>query len=304
MKKFLSILLIFVLILSLSGCGADTGKNPDNGGDNTKGVNDGTDDGKNDDTNDSEDESVTITEQVLIDQDGIKVTATEIDEETLFGSEIKLIVENSTQTNITVQARDVSINNLMIDSTLSCDVAAGMKANDSIVFMSSDLEASAIDKIAIVELRLHIFDTDTWDTILDTDPIVINTSVSESYTQSYDDSGELIFEGEGIRVISKGLNTENEIMGPSIQLYIENNSEDGITIQSRNVSVNGFMVEPAFSCEVSPGKKAFEGIHFLNLDDNGISQIDTAQFYLTIFNTDTWDTIIDTDPITLNFTQE
>ena len=83
-------------------------------------------------------------------------------------------------------------------------------------------------------------------------------------------------------------------MDPSIQLYIENNSEDGITIQSRNVSVNGFMVEPAFSCEVSPGKKAFEGIHFLNLDDNGISQIDTAQFYLTIFNTDTWDTIIDT----------
>ena len=50
MKNFFKYTINICFNIEFIRCGADTGKNPDNGGDNTKGVNDGTDDGKNDDT--------------------------------------------------------------------------------------------------------------------------------------------------------------------------------------------------------------------------------------------------------------
>ena len=41
-------------------------------------------------------------------------------------------------------------------------------------------------------------------------------------------------------------------------LYIENNSDKNVTIQVRDVSVNGFMVESSMLEDVMAGKKAIQ----------------------------------------------
>ena len=52
-----------------------------------------------------------IEQQVIFDQDGIIITATGIDFNSSFmGPEIKLLIENNTEKNLTVQARNVSVN--------------------------------------------------------------------------------------------------------------------------------------------------------------------------------------------------
>ena len=40
-------------------------------------------------------------------------------------------------------------------------------------FMSSELEENGIENMEDLELSFHIFDTDTWDTITDTDVIAV-----------------------------------------------------------------------------------------------------------------------------------
>lgn len=219
------------------------------------------------------------------------------------GDNIKFLIENNSDKNITVQARNVSVNGFMVDSSMSADVAPGKKSNDSLTISSSSMEECRIEKIADVEFSFHIFDAESWDGIVDTDIISLKTSIADSYTQEYDDSGEVIYEDDNVKIISKGISDDSSIFGKSLILYIENNSDSNLTIQTRDVSVNGFMVDPIFSPEIASGKKVIKGMTFMDSDieENSISEFENVEMSFHIFYTDGWDTLKDTEPVIVEF---
>lgn len=246
----------------------------------------------------------TIEQQVVFEQDGIIITATGIDLKGSFmGPEIKFLIENKSEKKLTVQARNVSVNGYMVDTSMSVEVSPGKKANDSLTIIKSSIKECGIEDIAYADFSFHIFNSDSWSDSIDTEMIHVETSCANSYTQSYDDSGEVICESNGIKIISRGISEDTSIMGPSLALYIENNSEDAITIQARNVSINGFMVQTVFSCEVMPGKKAIDAVTFMksDIEENQIKSIDEVEISFHVFKTNGWDTIQDTDPVTIKF---
>ena len=63
-------------------------------------------------------EAVTIEETVLLDESGIKITATGLEDGWL-GTDLKLLIENNGDTNVTVQARNSSVNGFMVDTMMS-----------------------------------------------------------------------------------------------------------------------------------------------------------------------------------------
>lgn len=65
----------------------------------------------------------------------------------------------------------MSVNGFMVDGIFSSDVAAGKHCIDSITLMSSDIEENDIQQIEEIELYFHVFATDGWDEILDTEII-------------------------------------------------------------------------------------------------------------------------------------
>lgn len=83
--------------------------------------------------------AVTIEEQVLFEGNDFKITATGI-EDGLFGTDLKLLIENNSSQNITVQARNSNVNGFMVETMMSADVAAGKKANDSLTFETTGLK--------------------------------------------------------------------------------------------------------------------------------------------------------------------
>lgn len=245
---------------------------------------------------------VTVAETVLLDEKDIKITATGL-EDGLFGTELKLLIENNSSTNVTVQARKTCVNGFMVDSMLSADVAAGKKANDNLTFTTSGLKDCGIDTIATMEFSFHIFTTEDWEDYLDSDLLSLNTSVADTYTQTYDDSGEVFYDQNGIKIIGKGLSTEGSFWGPGLILYIENSSDKDFTVQVREVSVNGFMIEPTLSQDVLIGKKALTAVTFFDtdLEENGITDISDIEASFHVFDMDSWDTIVDTEPVKINF---
>lgn len=248
---------------------------------------------------------ITIDEQVVLEQDGIKITAKSITFDDFWGPSIKLLIENNSDKSATIQVRDVSVNDVMIETLFSSDVAPGKKANDEITFLVTDLDIANIKKIKNIEFKFHIFDTETWDTIFDSDVVKIVTTVDPTYLQTYDDSGFLTLDKNNIKVITKKLDSANSIWGADVYLYIENNSTDNITIQLRNVSVNGFMIDPIFSCDVVSGKKAFDAITFMESDltNNDIKKIEELEFNFHVFDSNTWDTIFDSETIKVTFSE-
>ncbi|ANU48212.1 hypothetical protein ADH76_11775 [Enterocloster clostridioformis] len=123
-------------------------------------------------------DEVTLEEKEIYNQDNIIVTATGLKMDGFWGPEITLLVENNSDKNLTIQPRNSSVNGYMIDLQMSCDVAAGKKANDGMVISNSDLEKCGIDTIADIEFSLHIFESDSWESYVDTEPIKLTTSTA------------------------------------------------------------------------------------------------------------------------------
>lgn len=246
-------------------------------------------------------EVATIENQEIFNQNGIIISTNGYNPSSTSDPEIKLIIENNSTQNVTIQTRNSSVNGYMIDFQISCEVAAGKKANDTISISRSELDASGVKAIADIEFNFHIFDTDTWDAILDSEVISLNTSISDTHVQEYDSTGTVLFEDSNVRIISKELVADN--YDTDAILYIENNSDQYITIQARDTSINGFMVDSTMSTDIAPGKKAVTDMSFSNtdLEENAISSVDSIETSFTIFNTDNFDTIVDTPAITITY---
>lgn len=301
MKKLIATILSVILLIALAGCGSSDSSSKTN-----------TVPAKQENTNTvpaktsepvKKNEDPTIEEQVVYDQDGITITAKSLDLKSFMGPELKLLIENNTDRAVIVQARNTSVNGYMVDTVLSADVAAGKKANDGLTIMDSSLKDAGITTIADIETSFHIFDSDTWNEITDTDLYSIKTSAYEGFEYTFDDSGKTVYENGGIKIVVKGLAEDSSFMGPEIVLYVENESGQDITVQARDVSVNGFMVQSILSSDVVNTKHRISGLSLLSSDlkENEIEKIETCEVSFHIFDSNTWNTIADTDPITISF---
>ena len=131
MKKILSLALVLALTLCLTACGGSSGSG-------SSAADAGTSDADPADGGAAEDSGT--------------VESTPA---------VKLLMENTGDAALTVQARNVSVNGYMVTASLSEDVAPGKKSNTSLLLLRSDLERCGIDTIADIAFSLHIFDSET-----------------------------------------------------------------------------------------------------------------------------------------------
>jgi len=130
----------------------------------------------------------------------------------------------------------------------------------------------------------------------------LNTSTT-GYVQTYNDKGFTVVDTGNINIIVQKLNSADSFWGSDVYVYAENNTDADLTIQTRDVSINGFMVEPIFSCDIAAGKKAYDTITFMETDlqDNSITDITELELKFSIFDSDSWEDILNTDIIKITF---
>ena len=298
-RILLALLLVFVMVFA-TACGGDGEiKQPANVNGDSSGETNGT--GTNNDSG-SSDEEVTIAETVLYEADGIKVTAKSL-ADGLLGTEVKLLIENDSSKNILITSSSVSANGYMMPTAaLYAEVAAGKKANEALTLMSSELDQCGIETLAEMQFYLQIQDPETWETIKTTDLITLATSAT-GYTQPVDDSGDVLYNENGYKIVCKGLK-QDIIWDGTVVFYMENNSNKAVSIYAENVSVNGFMQEVGLWSDLRPSTKMIDGMSMIDLSDLEITNIDeikTIEFNLRIVDAETWEDIVTTDAMTLNF---
>ena len=244
---------------------------------------------------------VTIEQQVLVDQNNIVITVVEYTTDSIWGDGIKLLIENNSDQNVTVGCTALIVNDYMITDLFVSDVAAGKKANETMYLSSSELEAAGIDSVGQIEVYFHVYDSASYEDIFNTDVVTIQTSEYPNMDTTPNDAGTELYNEGGIRIVGKTVD-ENSFWGTAILLYVENTSGTNVGIQCDNMSINGFMMTPYFSCDVYDGKKAIDDITIMSseLETNGIESIDEVELQFHIYNLDTYDTIADSDPITFS----
>ena len=250
------VLSITAITFTLFGCSSDTGQKKSiavpgsatetGGGAGSSGTNGAGADQA------SADES--INEQVLVDQDGIKITATEYVTDSIWGDGIKLLVENNSDKDYTIGCDALIVNDYMITDLFSADVAAGKKSNEVMYLSSTELKAAGIDTVGQIEMYFHAYDSN-WDNLFKNVYSKLETSEFANMDTTPNDEGQELYNANGVRIVGKTVD-ENSFWGTAILLYIENTSGQNVGINVDNMSINGYMMTPLFSTTVYDGKKS------------------------------------------------
>ena len=249
----------------------------------------------------SKPKGVSIEEQVLVDQNGIVITAKEYVHDSIWGDGIKVLVENNSDKNVGVSSNALIVNNYMVTDLFTADVAAGKKSNETIYISSSDLEAVGIETVGQIEIYFKVYDSNSWNTIFETDCVTIKTSEYANMDTTPDDAGTELYNEGGIRIVGKTVD-ENSFWGSAILLYCENKSGKNIGISVDDMSINGFMMSPFFTTTVYDEKMSVDTITIFSndLEANGIESIDEVELKFHIYDADTYGTIADSEPITFS----
>lgn len=284
-----AIFLVFIMSVSLSGCFSDS--NSDNSG--TKDL----DDGKNSEVQQPE-KTATIEEQKCFEYEGLTVTATKLEDDSIFGVGVKLTVDNKSDKDYGIGCNALIVNDYMISDLFSCQTAAGKKSNESLYLSSSALEAAGIKNIGKIEVYFKVFDPDNYNTLYETECVSIKTSLFDEMDTEVDDSGKELYNKNGIKIVGKYVD-ENSFWGTAVLLHIENKSGKNITVNCEDVSVNGYMVDGLFSSSVLKDKYAVDNLTIFSadLEENDIDKIENIEFKIRIYDSETYKDIDNSEPV-------
>ena len=298
----MALLLTFAMMSLGSGSDSSSQKEIVNGG-----LTDGETTQENSDTDSDENSeaeaAITIEEQVLFEQDGLRVTATEYVTDSILGDGIKLLIENESDTDIGIGLNALIVNNYMITDLFSTTVAAGMKDYETVNLSSSELEAAGIENVGQIELFFRTYDADSYSTISNLECVTVHTSAYDTMDVSVNDAGQELYNENGIRIVGKYVD-EDSFWGASVLLYIENTSGKNVYIHCDDMSINGFMVTPMFSCLVYDGKMAIDEIDLLSseLEENNIMSVENIELKFRITD-ENFSNSVETDTITFSVQQ-
>lgn len=311
MKKILAIILAAIMALSLVACGeTNTG---------STGKTDGTENAQSSqsitpseektpatDRKEEETEShefktkATIEPTVLVDQDGIKITAQEL---TYVGNspQLSMLLENNTEKTLGFVSGSLgydinSVNGYMFPSIyVNTEVTPGNKANETLKFDYEELLLYGIDEIAEIQIGFDISD-DEYNDILKTGALQIKTSAFDSYDFSEDtfrramsdetllsnygisfdySSEDVIYEDGGVKVdtVMIGTNRSDDRVA-LIEGY--NSGSSTVYMCIADIEINGIVVSDGTwtRVAVNAGKHAVMDVNLNDVIEHGEAEFD------------------------------
>jgi len=287
MKRVGVLLTAVVIGFALSACGRETAK-PSAPAELTRPV-----------RTEPTDKLQLLPEQVIYDSEGIRITVKGLEENTMAGTRIRILVENGTEHNIAFSGDLFVVNGVTVPGYLYTEVAAGMKSNDAIELYSDTLEAAGIVEIGTLQgADARIVDTDTYETLAAV-PFTLETAYAQGLKYTPDESGVELFRAEDITVIAQVIS--EEFYGRTARLLVKNDSDDDIIVEAENISVNGYTVDAWLYDVVCEDTVRYCQLDLFEtgLAENGIDRIETITFRLNILDAEDYETVARSELLTV-----
>lgn len=279
-KKMLCISLCCVLVSMFCACGSDSGSSEEISKTNENVV----------DAQDTQDEMPVIEEQVILDQDGLKITVTgleymEYNEYSV--STLSVLYENSSEEDMYIQTKGIVVNGYMVASHEDASVLAGKKAKAEYRINSDDLELMGLqaDAIGEIELKVSIMDAEG-NTKWSSDLLSVKTSEYDEMEVKTVTGGTEIYNVNGIKIYYLEM-SDLSIEMPYAKLLIENTSDKDVTLFISGVTINGSKDVNSYNTPCAyAGKMAIGKIEFFksNLEENEIESIEEISDVLISIN--------------------
>lgn len=272
--KLMTALLALTLLGTLTACDGRTGNQP-----SSESSTPASESPENTDESLSQfNKKATLDETVMVDEGGVKITATGLTY-TNYSVELGLTIENNSGKDLSFISGSIgyscnSVNGYMVENGyLNCDVANGKKANDTIQFSYDTLMLYGIDEIADLEIGFDMADDDYNHTY--SGPRQLKTSIYDSHdyemnhyqatiasqaaqnTYGYEMlqfSQDALYEQNGVKMLSSGMmRWDGAYM---LLLELENTTDSMVNIVLSDLGLNGLKLSSSNEAGIGiyPGK--------------------------------------------------
>ncbi len=292
MKKLLALLLLPCAMSFFVACGSNTNdRNPSESND-FESTSSESKPGQTVEVLDGFKKTASLSETVMVDEDGIKITATGLNY-TYYSVELELTIENNSEVDLSFISGSVgyccnSINGYMVnDGYLNCDVMSGKKVNDTISFDYDELLLYGINEIADIEIGFDISDDD-YNHIY-SGPRQVKTSAYNSHNYSKECYQETItskaamntyeyeieyfskkslYDVNGIKMRSSAVMTNSD-GETALLLELENTTSNIIYISTTDVAINELLVSDSVCSydAINPNKRCVVEIELSEMLD-------------------------------------
>jgi len=239
---------------------------------------------------------VTIEEQVLWDDDKIKICTTgEFTFEENYGHSIGLTIQNKTDTELMIKSEYAQVNGYSLSTPLWVSVPANQTIDAKKDILFSDLLVANIDTISRIEFVLSVGNVNKYLT----DPIVIETSAS-GYDQPNEFEGSAVYNDNGIEILALDCVYDlQHLSGPV--LYVHNECGTEINLYLDNITINGTPVGSSMILCLYNNQYHVKIIDLgYQMNENDIETINEITFDLTIINS-SFDTIAENIPVSVSY---
>ena len=240
-----------------------------------------------------------LAEQIIYDAEGIRITVKGMEENTMTGTDVKLLLENGTDRNLVLCGDLFVVNGVTVPGYLYAEAAAGTKTHDAIELYSDVLKSAGIGQIGTIRgYDARIVDTDTYETLMQI-PLELTTAYAPEEPYAHEESGVELYRDRELTVIAQMI-TE-EFYGRTAQLLVKNDTGKDIIVEAENISVNGYTVDAWLYDTV-----VADTVRYCQLDlfetglvENGIEEIDTVSFRLNFLDANSFEPIARTEVLTV-----
>ena len=301
--KNITKLLIMILVFSLFifGCGKEEKDTTFAGGDLQQDVNENEGSKEEgtvvEENNSIEDANIAIKSQELFSFNGLTITAKDVPFDKLFLEGIEVVIENNSAENYTIKCETAALNDYTYGAIFREEVPAGetLEACISLWGMEEFFEA---EEIGTVSLFFEVRDS-AYSVVFNSGEVLLETTKADEIEITKPQGGEVIYEGDNIRITSLGLILDDS-HGWHIRLFVENNTDEFINVDCDKALVNGNEIETLYYQDVCPNKMGLADFTFYSdMSSYEFEDIEDIIISFKITNVDTYDLIDNTDIISV-----
>lgn len=247
--------------------------------------------------------ATTLSEQVVYQDDHLIISAVNgvtTDLETGFVI-IPIQVQNMTSDQIELLAVDGSVNGSMIQTILYASAEPGVKTEASLYVPITELNYASIDLLDELEAFLMLTYAKDESVVYTKSPLHISFDGNGDYSQSFDRSGTVVLDRDGIVATVRPYVDSSE-SGYNLLVMVENKCDSTVRISLSSVKVNGKSIPTLFYSQVLSGKVAFSLCTFIEQDLSleNITEVQTVEFVIAIEDPMSNEDLFVSEPITLS----
>ena len=293
MKKITALLLVLVLAFSMTACGGKKESSEDKKDKVAqKEENKKEPETENKVEKDKEEkEAPKMEEVVVVDNDDIKISITEIKDVDVFDDyTINLFLENKTDKKVIFNTEGVTVNGIDTDALLYAQLQAGTTHENRININAENWAELGIENVTDIGMNFKAF-------VYGEEPLYAETfhyypmgdDKAEVVEREVSEDDLVIMDNEYAKITYLG-ESVNEYETQCLDLYIENKTDVTTTFQVLTVYINGQRLVTIYGEEVAANSTKYSSIELVKdeMNKNGITQIDSVQIQFEIYNSGDW----------------